>query len=88
MANVAGMSFNLTPTLEICCNNPEHRLMRIEGRDTASREFITNWRFWCPDCQALSMTLFAADEAMHNLEPGAIGFVTQAPLNLSVGFLP
>lgn len=76
------LSFNLTPAPGVKCHLGHEAVHHITGRDQASQQYLSNWAYWCAECQALVMTREQTQAATQNLADGAVGFVAAVPLHL------
>lgn len=69
----------------------EHKLRLVPSHcpDCATQLYrldppVSEWRLWCPKCQALTSTYEERQQARANMPEGALGFVTSVTYPMDV----
>ena len=48
----------------VLCIQEHSPIYRILSEDEATLKFLADWRYWCPQCQALTLSLQEAEEKL------------------------
>lgn len=81
---MSDLRFNLTRSKRVCYRGHTDTF-EIHGANAASQEWLGTWDLYCHTCKALTVD-FAQFQAARRQKrsKGAIGFVTQVPINMKI----
>lgn len=78
------MTFTMTKSTRVCYLGHTDTY-DIQGADQATQEWLQDWNLYCNTCKALTLD---ADEFAEGADlaqkEGAIGFVSQVPIDIKV----
>lgn len=78
------MTFTMTKSTRVCYLGHTDTY-DIQGTDQATQEWLQDWDLYCNTCKALTLDVdeFAEGAALTSAE-GAIGLVTQIPIDIQI----